>query len=400
MKLGTGRRPLRRWALRRWRYVLALFAVVAVLACSLTLAVLGGMTGGRAAAAGKVSSPDTRRSPGTLTAAGALRAFNAAFAVNAGKALVYRLSTAGGSTTLFKESELMEMAVDAYGRTHQPSLLRTLKALYHGLLLKEGRNWLRARSNDDLMWSALMCMHLYQATGDATYLSRARTIFDRTYARAWSADLGGGLWNTVARASKNTCVVAPAIMTAGDLYLALHVPRYLRIAKTLFAWMQTHLYDAGSGAVWDNVSEGAGGTIVDRRTFTYNQGGFLGAADLLYRITGVRAYHTECLKALAYTETDMTTGGGILKAESGTGPTQFDSAGGFKGIFVRNAWAVIGRYGLRGPALWLRANAKAAKACADARGLIDEDWSRPTGSGVLSAFSCSSAVVLLQMTGP
>ena len=72
------------------------------------------------------------------------------------------------------------------------------------------------------------------------------------------------------------------------------------------------------------------------------------------------------------------------------------SAGGYKGMFVRWAAMFIHRYHVPGYDAWLARNAAAAAGHANATGLMDQNWTAQTGAGPLAAFSCSSAVVLLQ----
>ena len=72
------------------------------------------------------------------------------------------------------------------------------------------------------------------------------------------------------------------------------------------------------------------------------------------------------------------------------------SAGGYKGMFVRWAAMFIHRYHVPGYEAWLARNAAAASGHANAAGLMDQNWTAQTGAGPLAAFSCSSAVVLLQ----
>jgi len=86
----------------------------------------------------------------------------------------------------------------------------------------------------------------------------------------------------------------------------------------------------------------------------------------------------------------MTTNG-ILQSESGGN----DNFGGFKGIFCR--WAVAFARDDRVSSFdaWFRQNAEAAWRHRNAGGLMGQDWASQTGTGVLDAWGCSSAVVLL-----
>ncbi len=177
----------------------------------------------------------------------------------------YRLTTAGRLVSFFKQAELIEMTEDAYQRSRDPGYKAMIGVLYKGLVAHHGTDWLRDPSNDDLMWAAVMCLRAYAITGDRAYLSQARSTFDRTYARAWSPDLGGGLWNTTRRLSKNACVNAPAVIAACMLSRSLRDPSYLARAKRLYGWLRATLYDPRTGAVYDHVSPGPSGQAVQAR---------------------------------------------------------------------------------------------------------------------------------------
>ena len=80
------------------------------------------------------------------------------------------------------------------------------------------------------------------------------------------------------RPGKNACVNAPAAIAAARLSRALGDPGYLAKAKRLYAWVRRRLYDSQTGAVYDHVfKDGGGQAVVDRATYTYNQGTFTGA---------------------------------------------------------------------------------------------------------------------------
>jgi predicted alpha-1,6-mannanase (GH76 family) len=226
-------------------------------------------------------------------------------------------------------------------------------------------------------------------TGDPHLLTVARRNFDAVFARAWSGDFGGGLWWTTDRAEKNTCVNAPAAIAAVRLTRALHRGSYLRKARRLYAWTRAHLCDQATGAVYDRVAHDDGRTVVDRATYTYNQGTFAGAAGLLARTTGGASYSRDADGAIAYARDGLSVDGVLRDEGSGDG-------GGFKGVLARYA----GDYLRHGPTqsceAWMARNPEVAWSHRDGRRLVDYDWSRPTTAGRLRAFDASSAVLLLQ----
>jgi predicted alpha-1,6-mannanase (GH76 family) len=331
-----------------------------------------------------------------------LKSFNDAFLMRSNGAGNYRLSTAGGNVTFFKQAELIEMTEDAYLRSGNPDYKTMIGVLYRGLVARHGSGsrWL-SMSDDDLMWATIMCMRAYKITGDKKYLLQAKVTFDASYARTWSPDLGGGLWNAH-RDGKNTCLNAPAVIAAGMLYRSLHDASYLAKAKQLYGWLRKTLYVPATGAVYDHISPpsgAAGGAVIDRTTWTYNAGGFIGAANMLYGITADRQYYDDALRALQYTKSNLTVGG-ILKSEVAPNANIGVTPGGFKGMFVRWAATFIKDNKVPGYTQWFDQNVAAVLRHVNAAGLMNEDWSVKTGAGPLSAFSCSSAVVLLQWYPP
>jgi hypothetical protein len=346
--------------------------------------------------------PESPPAPGSITADSMLQSFNHVFLMQSNGTGYYRLTTAGDVVSFFKQIELIEMTEDAYLRSRSPSYKALIGELFKGLIERHGYDWLKNPSNDDLMWATIACVRAYRITGDSAYLSQARQTFDRTYARSWDGALGGGLWNTTGRLAKNTCVNSPAVIAGVMLYQSLHDAAYLAKAKALYRWLRARLFDPASGAVYDHISPGPGGSgpaLVSRTAFTYDQGGFIGAANALYRITAARQYYDDALKALAYTREHLTVGG-VLKGEITDVRNIWASAGGFKGMFVRWASIFITDNHVRGYGPWFRRNVAAVESHVNAAGLVNEDWPAQTGNGTLTAFSCSSAVVLLQWYPP
>ncbi len=325
-------------------------------------------------------------------------AFLRAFLVPLGDgSLCLRDSTLGGRADFWKDAEMIEMVEDAYQTTHQAAYRRIVSALADDVLAFYGDDWLRRRWNDDAIWMVIALLRAHAITGDSRYLRVARANFDRTYARSWSHDFGGGLWLTSRRTQKNATTTAPGVIAAASLYRETHDAAYYREAIGLYRWMRACLFDATTGKVLDHVSLTADrGVVWGSRAHTSNQGTFIGAADLLYRLTGDPAFLEDARGALDYVRRDLSRGG-FIPSEGGTGDRD---GGGFNGIFARYAVSFVLRYGLVAYLPWLRLNAEAALAHRDARGLMDHDWSMLTSSGRLSSFDCSSAVELVvQLAG-
>ena len=225
------------------------------------------------------------------------------------------------------------------------------------------------------MWMVLAFVRASAITGDERLRDVAKRNFDAVFARAWSADLGGGLWWTSDRNEKNTCVNAPAAIAAVRLSRALGDPGYLAKAKRLYAWVRRRLYDSSDRAIYDHVfKDGGGQAVVDRATYTYNQGTFTGAGGELYRATHDAAYLGDAGRAMAFTRSDLSEDG-VLQGEGG------GDGGGFKGVFARYAGDYLRHDPTRAYEGWLAQNADAAWSHRNARDLMGQDWAGARAGG-------------------
>jgi len=353
----------------------------------------------------------------TLTAADAarsMRSFDKAFLRSGHRGGFYRLSTAGGAIGFWKEAELIETAEDYYRYTADPAYKTLVASLCRGFVARFGTDWmykyaggttgrsLGPRANDDIMWMVIAAARAYHITGDSAYRRMAAKNFNAAYGRSWSGDFGGGIWWRMAtghayRAEKNTTTNAPAAIAACELYNDFHEQKYLTQAKALYAWVRGHLYNARSGRVYDHVRYTSnGGTRTYRTGWSYNQGTFIGAATLLYQITGDHGYYNDATRALDYTRAHMTSKG-ILTAD-GTGFNH--DTGGFKGIFARWAVRFARDNGVTTYDEWFRRNAGVVWTHRNAKGLTGQTWNAPTGNGVQFSFDCSSGVAIMEALLP
>lgn len=321
--------------------------------------------------------------------------FDRAFYTVRGARGLFADTSGGRQARFWRQAEMMEAVEDAYVRSGGPTYKRMIRQLHDGVVSRYGSRWLGDRYNDDVMWMVIAFTRAYDLTGRVAYLTQARWNFDHVYRRARSSDFGGGLWWSTSRREKSACVTAPAAIAACLLSRSLGDPSYLAKASALFAWLQAALYDPVTGAVSDHVSGASRATaVVDPSTYTYNQGTFIGAADLLHRSTGKAFYYDAALSALSYARNNLTDDDGVLRSE-GSGC----DGGGFKGIFTRWATRFTRDNHVTAFDAWFDANAAAAWSHRDAQGLTGEDWSAAASSATLHSFDCSSAVVMLQV-GP
>jgi predicted alpha-1,6-mannanase (GH76 family) len=157
-------------------------------------------------------------------------------------------------------------------------------------------------------------------------------------------------------------------------------------ATNLFLWERATLFDPATGRVSDSISRHG---RVNHMALTYNEGTFVGAANLL-------GYTNEARLAATFAMTELCRDGYLPPSgESGDG-------GGFNGICAR--W--IARYMKeRGEQAafepWLQKNAEAAwKSRRPSDNLSWCRWPEPTPWDRRYSWGCSSAVVILQVVRP
>jgi predicted alpha-1,6-mannanase (GH76 family) len=298
----------------------------------------------------------------------------------------FRATTAGGKSAFWERAEQMEMLLDVFERTTNVSCLTMFSNAFNGFTTEHGRIWSDNPYNDDIMWMVIACARGYVHTGNPVYRDDAKINFDLRYARAWSTDLGGGLWWTKTNTSKNACVNGPAAIASHLLFQITGDTNYLSKSKGIFQWERATLFNAQSGAVADAIS--ADGRI-NLWASTYNQGTFIGAANLL-------GCTNDAQMAADYTLSQLCRGGLLPQyAQSG------DLAG-FNGICVRWLAKFMYECGMQSRyEAWLRHNAEAAwGARRKSDNLAWSRWPTPTPEGELNSWACTSAVVMMHAVAP
>ena len=228
-------------------------------------------------------------------------------------------STEGGKVSYWMRAEQMEMVLDAYERTTNAQQLVMFTNLFRGFLADHKTNWAHNPFNDDIMWMVVACTRAHLLTGNVEFRDVARLNFDLCYARAASANLGGGLWWKTDNRSKNACVNGPGAIAAFLLGQATGDTAYFTKATNTFLWLRAMLFDPVTGRVADNIS--TNGRLA-RFALTYNQGTFVGAANLL-------GFTNEARLAATFTMKELCKDGFLPPAgEKGDG-------GGFNGIGAR-----------------------------------------------------------------
>ncbi|HEY1790520.1 MAG TPA: glycoside hydrolase family 76 protein, partial [Verrucomicrobiae bacterium] len=326
-------------------------------------------------------------------ATNAFNAYNNAFynVFSSGKAhyIYNETNPASGATYFWGEAEEIEGALDAYEHAPNANYQSMLTQLINGFSKGNGTNWSGNAYNDDIMWACIAYLRGYQDTGNAAFLSIAKTNFDLVYARGWDMLFGGGLYWSTAKAQKNACVNGPAAIVASLLYQSLGDTSYLAKAQNIFNWEKSVLYNSTNGAIYDNIN--TSGTI-DTWSSTYNQGTFVGAADFLGDITNGMLASTYTMNNLG----SPNSNGYNIMIEYG--PDNNNS--GFNGIGIRWIAKFMKDRNFQFLYLpWLQANAEAAW---NIRRTSDNvswcQWLLPTpATSNLLSWDCISSLVAMQV---
>jgi predicted alpha-1,6-mannanase (GH76 family) len=218
----------------------------------------------------------------------------------------------------------IDVLVDGYLRTRQDIYKTRMTTLLHGIKSFNGNTYINT-FYDDMEWLGIASINAYQSTGDAEYLTVANQLW--TDIQTGYTD-GAINWNKNCPGCKNTCANTPAVIMAIKLYQTTGSADVLQRAKDIYSFVKAHLVDASTGAVWDNysTSNGAIGTAV----FSYNVGTYIGAGWELYKVTGDVSYLNDAIKSAEYVMTSRITNGMFFLGATGTG-----DGGLFNGIFVR-----------------------------------------------------------------
>ncbi|HLJ79764.1 MAG TPA: glycoside hydrolase family 76 protein [Acidobacteriaceae bacterium] len=191
---------------------------------------------------------------------------------------------------------------------------------------------------DDQQWWALAWIDAYDATGKASYLSMAETIFANVAANGWdTTTCGGGVWWSTAKAYKNAIpnelflelAAALANRTSGTASAG-----YLSWAQKEWAWFKASGMINTENLINDglNSTNPTACTNNGRTAWTYNQGVILGGLVELARADQDATLLPQA-EAIAGAAISRLAVNGILtepgNLSGGDGPQ-------FKGIFMRN----------------------------------------------------------------
>ena len=249
--------------------------------------------------------------------------FRTAFYVGTTRSAYIKETTDGGRAWFWTQANMIEMVADTYDRTGSTTHRNMLSGLCRGFMEYHGQDWAWNEYNDDVMWACIVFFKAYLATGDATFRQVAKANFDMVWQRGWSNDLGGGMWWRTDNQTKNACNNCPAAIVACQIYEITGDASYLTKARQAMAWMNAKLVTA-DGAINDHMNRD--GSVVTW-IFSYNQGTYVGASNYLYKLTGDPAYLRDALKATRYMRDRVCDANGIFPDHGGGDGAGFNGVG-------------------------------------------------------------------------
>lgn len=244
------------------------------------------------------------------------------------------------------QAHAMDVLVDAYMRTGDKQYEKLFPLWWKGAPIYNFAGKMNPKDPwwnvfvDDMEWIVLAQIRMFESTGNAMYINKARQMYDDWIWPTWGPEdeapwYGGITWKTDVYKTKNACSNGPAALIAARLYRFFDQAKfkngkvknaYLNEAIKIYTWEKNFLFDRKTGAVYDNINKK--GEIQKKWIFTYNVGTFLGAAHELYLSTGDKQYLDDAVLAANYVTDRMSRNGVLADATSGDG-------GLFHGIFFR-----------------------------------------------------------------
>jgi predicted alpha-1,6-mannanase (GH76 family) len=293
------------------------------------------------------------------------------------------------------QAELIEMAIDAYDRKKSDAYKTLATDLVYGFVAKQGTDWTGNKFNDDIAWMVIASARAHLDTGNADFLTYAKSNWDKMYARAWETTFaGGGLWWTTDNATKNACINGPGAIGAYLLYKATGDKAYLTKATEIYAWERTTLFEPATGAINDRIELANG---LQRGSLTYNQGTFIGIANYLYKETGTVTYFDDAKKASDFLKNNLTDTEGLPRENQITGDFANFKAIGFRWLAKFALDNNLGSTYLP----WLQYNANRAWANRRATDNISwNDWKNATPHKILEGAGAMATVQILQVVPP
>jgi MYXO-CTERM domain-containing protein len=364
----------------------------------------------------------------------AFYAFNAAFLVQANGQAFYETDT--NETSLadiqwgWGQDYDIYPAMDHYEYSHNQADLTLLNTTVNsmltspawdsannGYLVTTGDTW-----NDDVGWTIQLFTRAYQLTGNQDYLSQATTdwnfVMNNSNGGGWDA-VNGGVWEEgTSKVSKCTLSNSNFVYTGVALYQITHNTDYLTGAEKVYAWERQYLANMTSSTITYSGpnSQFAGqqihpGQVSDcvladltpqgYADWIYDNGGFLLAADELYRVTGTQSYYNDAVMVINHIvgEYNPTGNPPTPLGSSCEGPNCISDYWFTKAL--SEFLTLTGGWWSSPNANWLLANAQAAWNSRNSANVTWNQWGTPTNeTPVFSMDMLSAAAVWSHLPTP
>lgn len=285
------------------------------------------------------------------------------------------------------QAEIYEIVIDAYEHTGDERYYNMIGEIFDGFRKKHGENFAWNEFNDDIMWITIGFTRAYKDTGNKAFLDSAVEHFNLVWDRAWSDDLGGGLFWRIENTTKNACINCPAAIAACLLGEATEDDSYYEKAVKIMDWVVANIYETKTGRVYDAYEMNGN---KNHWASTYNQGTFIGANTLLYLHTGDGKYLSQARRASDYTIENMYDGK-VMDNEANSGDLV-----GFKGILARWMYAFAVDCNQPDVMEWMKMNALTGWSNRNSKGIAGTTWNTKTAeSSEIIPFSASTIVSAL-----
>lgn len=300
----------------------------------------------------------------------AYQAFNEQF-LSPSEGIYYERSSKGGKVAaIWTQAIFLDIAENAFLRTRNEadslfflSVLEGNRRYYDNFNWDNGKVWF---IYDDIMWWVVSLARTYLITGDKQWLELSQSGFERVWSGSkvlkdngsYDPARGGMYWawnqehpegTPTASMGKMACINYPTVIGAMTLFEATGDSTYYHKGLEIYAWSRNNLFDKESGRVADS-RHGKGEPAW--KMHVYNQATCIGAAVMLYKHSGNKAYLDDAVLAADYTKKRMSNNK-YLHFENGI------EQGIYHAIFAQYIIRLIEDGGQRQYLSWLRKNINA-----------------------------------------
>ncbi|MDE1191031.1 MAG: glycoside hydrolase family 76 protein [Arachidicoccus sp.] len=277
---------------------------------------------------------------------------------------------------------------------------------------------------DDIMWWTTSFARAYGIFKDSKFL----TLADQSFCRVWHGSYilkdrgsydkknGGMFWQWNSRNppdnsdnGKMSCINFPTVVAAVTLYNNIplsdrqhktddkkgfngdpNYPRwhsrntYLKNAKEIYEWGVNNLFDKSTG----NIADNRHGNGVDWKATMYNQGAFIGASCMLYKVTGQKYYLDNAILAANYAMNVLSAPLYIFPYKDG------EEQGIYTAIFAQYMNLLVNDCKQTQYLKWIQRTIGYGWSHRDGRGLTGKDYTKTPSSGI-SCYDASGIPALM-----